>query len=312
MSGLTPAKVFLTVMFFLLPSVLEAETVHYSGEISRPTEDWSENIQLRLNFKGTIAEGAYSIDRTGEVFTLEGRNQPEDRMYLDVVSNNTHSADIKLVKYISTSEWSDYAIGTVHWIGYIFDKHGRRELVHLVETISSEKHPVFTDRGWLTGVAYFLNISFDPETGRQIFSLSARESIGPGLEGTECINRGIPWLDCQLNYHPVDGCYLTEPQRELCSKGPFFDSSDHAAVGSCWSYEKGPGIQLPFQQAATSKFNLSEVEVVRMEGDLAEAREVRVSRVQVGSGENFLNRPVCESASAYGPASAGIAPVDPP
>jgi len=299
----THRSALVLIILLLMPLSLAAETVNYSGSIDHYGAIDDDNIQLELIFSGTDVSGFYVDDKTGERVNLEGYNDPLERLYLKVLPNNGDSTDIKLVKHISGEEYSTYSKGTVHWIGFLFEESGQRWPVHLVETLSMDKHPEVTDFGFLPSVATYLDIGYDPETGKK--------TDDPD-EATRCISNGIPWLDCQLNYHPVDGCYLTEPQRKHCKKGPFSLTDSRGFAGNCWSYEKGPGIQLPFQQAATSRFNLSEVEVVRMEGELAEAREVRASRVQVNSGDNFLNRPECESASAYGPASAGIAPVDPP
>ena len=154
-----------------------------------------------------------------------------------------------------------------------------------------------------------LNIYYDPESGRRF--------IAPGKDrplriGVPCIDYGLPWLDCQMNYHPVDGCYLTESQKAACRKGPAGFENSYGHIESCWDYMKGPGLQLPFQQEPTSQleFDISDVEFLKAKSDMATAREVRASRVQVDSGRNFLNRPVCEGAAGWGPMP--IRPILPP
>ena len=215
-------------------------------------------------------------------------------------SNGDYWADIKLVKYVSGAKDYAYDAGTIHWVGYLFEKNGQRGSFHLVETDTKEKHPAFVSSGYLPSVGYFLNIAYDPETGKKIYNLGNNKSIGTGRNGTRCIADGIPWLDCTLNYHPVDGCYLTEPQRNICRQGPF-DQLVAGITGNCWSFEKGPGIQLPFQRAPTSAFDLTKVEVVKARSDTTIAQRVTASATQIRSGDNFLKRPVCESAFAWGP-----------
>jgi len=284
-----------------------AEPLFYSGEISDWGRSPDEGIQVELTVNGSVVTGFYVVDKTGEIVTVEGRHQPLEQLNLKAFSNNTHIADIKLVKHISSAEEVNYTEGSIHWVGYIFPEGGSRRLVHLVQTESEEKHPAITDWGSLPGVAYFLDISYDPETGRQVYDGSEGEKIDGGVESVPCIGKGIPWLDCQLNYHPVDGCFLTETQREVCRKGPFYQSSSY-----CWNYEKGPGLQLPFQQVAESRIDLSNVEIVKAKAEIAEARTVTASAEQVSSRQNFLDRPICAHAYAAGPFNPGMTPILPP
>ncbi|MEH6517463.1 MAG: hypothetical protein V7742_12315 [Halioglobus sp.] len=285
-----------------ITSPLVAESYNYSGDISRSGEGSKDDFQAELNFKGTAVTGFYVFDETERVVKLEGYNRPKERLYLKAFLNNGYWADIKLAKYITPAKKIHaYDEGSVHWVGYIFRKNGQREKFHLVETDSNKKHPVFLSKGRLPGIGPYPNISFDPETGKKIYDLDDNEIIGAGREGTPCIGNGIPWLDCKLNYHPVDGCYLTNSQRNICRRVPSFDMDDTGYVDNCWSFAKGPGLQLPFQREAKSEFNLSEVELVKGRSDDLEARSVVANRAQIASGNNFLNRPTCQSASAWGP-----------
>ncbi|MEH6610786.1 MAG: hypothetical protein V7696_15575 [Halioglobus sp.] len=284
-----------------IASPLVAETYNYSGDVSRSSENSDDDFQAELSFKGTAVTGFYVFDEIEQTVRLEGYSQPEERLYLKAFLNNSYWADIKLVKHISLAEDYAYEEGTVHWVGFVFEKNGQREHFHLVETASKEKHPIFFKNGSLPSVVTYTAISFDPETGKKIHNLDINESIGAGREGTPCIANGIPWLDCKLNYHPVDGCYLTDSQRNICRKMPSWDIDTSGYVVNCWDFEKGPGLQLPFQREAKSEFNLSEVELVKGRSDDLEARSVVANRAQIASGNNFLNRPTCQSASAWGP-----------
>lgn len=291
---------FLFTILFSLSPMLAAQTNYYSGEVSRSSDGLDHAFQAELNVSETVVTGFYILDKTKKSVQLEGYNRPEQRLFLKAFSNGKHWADIKLVKHITGADHYEYKEGTVHWIGFLFEKNGQREHVHLIETASKAKHPAIVRNDFLPSVSYFLNISYDPQTGTKIYNLGNNESIGAGRDGTPCIANGIPWLDCTLNYHPVDGCYLTKPQRNTCRQGPFAQLID-GLTGNCWSFPKGPGIQLPFQQAATSQFDLTNVELIKAKADTTKAQRATATETQIESKGNFLNRPVCESAFAYGP-----------
>ena len=304
MSLRTSSNMFLLIALYSLSFSLFAETSYYSGGSmnfgEESDESSSQAFQAELNFARGAVTGQITTDKTKQVLKLEGHNKPNDRLFLKVFSKGTHWADIKLVKQFTGKNHYAYTEGTIHWVGFIFRNSGQREPLHLVATDSMEKHPVFTSWDYLPSIAYFMNISYNPEIGKKIVNLMDNESIGTGLDGTNCIANGIPWLDCKLNYHPVDGCYLTEPQRNLCRQGPF-DQVVNGITGNCWSFPKGPGLQLPFQQPAKSAFDLTKVELVQVRAITAKAQKVTATNEQIESSENFLNRPVCESAFAWGP-----------
>jgi len=301
MPGSFSRSVFLLIILCSMSSPLVAETYNYSGDISRSGEGSSDDFQAELSFKGADVTGFYVFDEIERAVRLEGYNRPKERLYLKAFLNNQHWADIRLARYISLAKDYPYDEGSVHWVGFISEKNGQRKRFHLVETDSKEKHPVFHREGSLPSIGGYTIIIYDPETGKKIHNFLGNESIGVGREGTPCIANGIPWLDCKLNYHPVDGCYLTDSQRNICRRLPSMNVVASGYLVNCWNFEKGPGLQLPFQREAKSEFDLSEVEIIKVRSDDAEARAVIASREKIESGKNFLNRPVCEGAGAWGP-----------
>ena len=125
---------------------------------------------------------------------------------------------------------------------------------------------------------------YSPDTGRAIMRKSFTEMA---RTISQCFSRARPWRDCKLNYHPVDGCFLTKQQRKICSK-----PSGSSWQQQCWNYEKGPGIQLPYQAAQKSQIKLAKVEV-KKRAAVAKKAKKRVI--------NPRGRPVCKHAYANGP-----------
>jgi len=305
------ALLFIIMVLVAVPSIAETGTLYYSGEILDFLSDEDPSIQLELEYSGVAVTGLFVRNTSGKIFILEGGFQNSERMNLQVFSNNIYFADIKLAKRISGDDNENYNSGTIHWIGFLFEQGRESKLVHLVETETREKHPAYTEFGRLPGGAYLMDLSYNPETGKQIYDPENDEMVGKGLKGAACVGNGVPWADCKLNYHPVDGCYLTEAQRKTCRQGPF-DQLISGITGNCWAYDKGPGLQLPFQQGSISMFDLSDVEILAIDkgkAELAEAKKVAVTKESVRSGRNFLNRPVCKNAFAHGPMDLGYLPV---
>ena len=125
-----------------------------------------------------------------------------------------------------------------------------------------------------------------PDTGRKI----QRKTFSRMAETvSRCMRRDKPWADCKLNYHPVDGCFLKKEQRVFCSGR----SGDKDWKVFCWNYEKGPGIQLPYQATAKSQIKLAAV---------AGKKRATASKRKKKPVINPRGRPLCKIAYANGPA----------
>ncbi|MEP4179572.1 MAG: hypothetical protein ABJL94_09160 [Rhizobiaceae bacterium] len=129
---------------------------------------------------------------------------------------------------------------------------------------------------------------FSPDTGRKITGNTFTELA---KNVSTCFKNSTPWRDCKMNYHPVDGCFLTKKQSATCAKGP---SSDWRS--QCWNYEKGPGIILPFQATSKSQIKLSKAKVLKPSAVTQKPKKPVI---------NPLGRPVCQHAYANGPACLG-------
>ncbi len=141
---------------------------------------------------------------------------------------------------------------------------------------------------------------YSPDTGRRI----QRKSFADMAKNvSRCFKRNRPWSDCKLNYHPVDGCFLTRSQRKECARvgklWQSYETNGNEAVFQgatseiCWNYPKGPGIQLPFQAANKSQIKLAKAQVKKRKSASKKVKKPVI---------NPLGRPVCKSAIANGPA----------
>lgn len=150
---------------------------------------------------------------------------------------------------------------------------------------------------------------FEPDTGRKI---PASNLANYARTASACLKNGRPWRDCQLNYQPVDGCFLEgEPLRFCKTEARKLDAEGLLPGGNpsqCWNYEKGPGVMLPYQAETKSEIDLAKAKVVNTaaaepaaapapaDRSAPEAApEPRQSRV------NSQGRPSCKHGYANGP-----------
>ncbi len=295
---------------------------YYKGKIG------SSPVSVRLGFNSDrVVTGYYISHKTGREYELKGDNIIDGVLSLREYTNGRYTADLELKK-----SWRN---NRLIWHGKMHNKDGRVvdvtiEKEGLGSTAVAEG--IFKKRGFsnkatialiyspdlseaVTEELYkrygspgvLVYIRFEPDTGRFIDGMN---SVELAKTASDCLKGGRPWADCRLNYHPIDGCYLNNQQRKLCLSGgrqwersenyegidPFGDKGSY-----CWNYEKGPGIQLPFQKEVKSQINLTNAEIVKAKGDLKEAAKVNATKDDIRSGRNFLNRPVCRSSLANGP-----------
>ncbi|MFT5796913.1 MAG: hypothetical protein ACI84R_000968 [Candidatus Azotimanducaceae bacterium] len=142
---------------------------------------------------------------------------------------------------------------------------------------------------------------FEPDTGRSVAGgIANLDLITYAKTATSCFAKGQPWRDCDLNYHPIDGCFLEGAVLKECKRvskmrtnGQRLDNPQGDGV-KCWNYEKGPTVSLPYQAQTKSQLKL----VKTASAPAATANKtVRAAVTRV----NTLNRPVCTSAYSTGP-----------
>ena len=203
------------------------------------------------------------------------------------------------VKILQDRGFSKYAIIAVLQ-GKAFDIYGRSENGFPVSILND-----YQARYGVENASVMVYTEYGPSTGQFILKKSLVE-IARTVD--QCMAKNRPWRDCTLNYHPVDGCYLTPAQRKECirvgnmwakvqSTGEFNIPMQDMEV--CWNYIKGPGLMLPDQQPAKSQVKLSQAKRVDA---IIKATEKRVKPVaKPEKTGNFLGRPVCPDAYTVGP-----------
>ncbi|MCB1383934.1 MAG: hypothetical protein KDJ73_13620 [Notoacmeibacter sp.] len=204
------------------------------------------------------------------------------------------------VKILQDRGFSKYAILAVLQ-GKAFDIYGRDENGFPVSVLND-----YQARFGVQDASVMVYSEYGPDTGQFILKKSLTE-IARTVD--QCMAKNRPWRDCTLNYHPVDGCYLTPAQRQECirvgnmwakvqTSGEF--NIPMADMSVCWNYEKGPGIMLPDQKPAKSQVKLSQAK--RVDAIIAASSKQHVKKkVKPEPSGNVLGRPVCESANSVGP-----------
>lgn len=204
------------------------------------------------------------------------------------------------VKILQDRGFSKYAILAV-LEGKAFDIYGRSEGGFPVSVLTE-----YQERTGVQSASVMVYTEYGPSSGQFILKKSLVE-IARTVD--QCMAKNRPWRDCTLNYHPVDGCYLTPAQRKECvrvgnmwakvqTSGEFNIPQQDMEV--CWNYAKGPGIMLPDQKPAKSQVKLSQAQ--RVDAIVAaSAKQHAKKKVKPEPTGNVLGRPVCESASSVGP-----------
>ena len=226
---------------------------------------------------------------------------------------------LKAEKILAKRGFSKYAIvGLLH--GHVF----RLTYRHTEKMKFEEQAPFVSNteslveklrkRYGVESPSVILYSEYEPDTGRAFKHLSLLDFA---KTVTSCMARNRPWRDCVLNYHPIDGCFLTPAQRRQCfaagngwgryqSTGEWGDLNPEM----CWNYAKGPGIILPYQTKVKSQIDLAKA--VRLEQDevaqsLKSSHEATGVKRLLSRPPNFLGRPRCQSALSQGPSCLGSA-----
>jgi hypothetical protein len=143
------------------------------------------------------------------------------------------------------------------------------------------------------------NMRYDTETGLLI---EHRNPLNFARTISTCVASGNPWRDCELNYHPVGGCFLEGEVGEkfkrasgIMSKyGSGTDEFNDAQFRGGWNYEKGPGLMLPDSVQMESQIDLANAVPVKKQVLTKSSISNTAGRV------NPLNRPACFSAGTSG------------
>ncbi|MCB1419534.1 MAG: hypothetical protein KDJ74_11265 [Notoacmeibacter sp.] len=226
-------------------------------------------------------------------------------LFLAMASVPAHAASAaddfwSAVKILQDRGFSKYAILAVLQ-GKAFDIYGRSEDGFPVSILDE-----YQARYGVQDASVMVYTEYGPSSGQFILKKSLVE-IARTVD--QCMAKNRPWRDCTLNYHPVDGCYLTPAQRKECirvgnlwakaqSTGEFNISMQDLEV--CWNYAKGPGLMLPDQKPAKSQVKLSQAQ--RVDAIVAASAKKHVQKkVKPEKTGNVLGRPVCLGAGSVGP-----------
>lgn len=161
------------------------------------------------------------------------------------------------------------------------------------------------ERKYRSKPGLMLNMKFEPDTGRQI---TVTDMVTYASGASSCLAEAEPWRDCELNYHPVDGCRLEGGPLKICKNlsqqlsritgigsRPYPDyitETEYSAITDlgldlemCWDYPKGPGLILPSEAETQSQI------------ELANATPIGLS--PKAAGQSASSRPLCATAYSY-------------